>query len=143
MAQPLFAAYENERNRMDAAAGNIGNADNMISNNYLTAGQVLDSHAQNVLNANKQAFEDQRLAPVRGILEAMPTISGIGSSYGTQTGQSRSSSKVPIGQQIMGGAMIGASAMSGFPGFTNGMGNMISGAPWSYGSSWAPWVQRA
>lgn len=65
MAQPLFAAYENERNRMDAAAGNIGNADNMISNNYLTAGQVLDSHAQNVLNANKQAFEDQRLAPVR------------------------------------------------------------------------------
>jgi len=42
----------------------------------------------------------------------------------------------------MGAAILGApwggSTIGGLIG--TGLGNMAMGAPWSYGSSWAPWV---
>ena len=155
MAEPLFAAYENERSRMDGAAGALPGVDQIINGNYLTAGQILDSHAQNLVNAQQQQFEADRVAPVRGIMQAMPMVNQIGSQYGTQTSSGSSTQKskqrTPLGEQIMGGAlmagsmlaapMTGGASLGGMIG--NGMGNMIQGAPWSYGNSWTPWVQGA
>lgn len=144
MAEPLFNAYEAERSRMDNAAGQLPNIDQLISGNYLTAGNILDSHAQNLVNAQQQQFEEDRLAPVRGINEALPMINQIGSQYGTQTGTQKGTTKesTPIGQQILGGAMMAAGAMTGMPMLGgmigNGMGQMMGatpsgGYPWSLG----------
>lgn len=153
MAEPLFQAYENERGRMDNAAGALPQVDQIINGNYLQAGNILDQYSQNLVNAQQQQFEEDRAAPVRGIMEAMPTLSGLGSQFGTQTskGTSTTTQKTPLGQQILGGAMMagqllaapmtGGASLGGMIG--NGMGNMIQGAPWSYGNSWTPWVQGA
>jgi hypothetical protein len=173
MAEPLFNAYENERNRQHSAAGALPGVDQMISGNYLQAGNVLDQHAQALVNAQQQQFEDDRLAPVRGITQAMPTINGVGGQYGTQTssGTNTNQTRTPLGQQLLGAGLMGASVlaapytggaslgglgagasmMGGGGGgqqsvggmIGNGMGNMAQGAPWSYGNSWTPWVQRA
>lgn len=169
MAEPMFAAYENERNRQQQAAGQLPGVDQIISGNYLQAGNMIDQHAQALLDANRQQFEEDRAAPVRGIMEAMPTLSGLGGQFGTQTssGTSTSRSSPSLGQQIAGGALMGLSALAapatggmslgglgagaGMMGggqslggaLFSGLGNMAQGAPWSYGSSWAPWVQPA
>lgn len=152
MAEPLFNAYENERSRMDGAAGALPGVDQIINGNYLQAGNILDSHAQNLVNAQQQQFEADRMAPIRGIMEGLPIINQIGSQYGTTNtnGKSTTSQSTPLGQQILGGAMMAGSLLGapmtggaslGMLG--QGMGNMLQGAPWSYGSSWDPMVQRA
>lgn len=148
MAEPLFNAYENERSRMDNAAGQLPNVDQIINGNYLQAGNILDQYSQNLVNAQQAQFEADRMAPVQGILQALPTINQIGSQYGTQTSNGTSTSKTstPLAQQILGGAMMAGGLASGIPGMGmigQGMGNMIQGAPWSYGNSWTPWVQGA
>lgn len=159
MAEPLFAAYENERNRQQQAAGQLPSVDQIISGNYLQAGNIMDRYSQALVDANRQQWEEDRAAPVRGITEAMPLLNQIGSQYGTQnsSGTSVSRSSPSLGQQIAGGALMGLSALAAPAtggaslglgssiGATlfNGLGNMMQGAPFSYGSSWAPWVQRA
>lgn len=147
MADPLFQAYERERSRMDNAAGQLPQVDQIISGNNLQAGNILDQYSQNLINAQQQQFEADRMAPVRGITEAMPMLNQIGSQYGTQTSQGTQTSKqsTPLGQQILGGAMMlggAASGLGGLGAIGTGMGNMIQGAPWSYGNSWQPWVQK-
>lgn len=169
MAEPLFAAYENERNRQQQAAGQLPGVDQIISGNYLQAGNIIDRHAQALLDAQQQQFEADRAAPVRGIMEAMPTLSGVGGQFGTQTQNSTQTTRSTpaVGQQIAGGALMGASLLAapmtggaslaglgagaGMMGggqtlggaLFSGLGNMTQGAPWSYGNSWQPWVQRA
>jgi len=149
MADPLFRAYEAERGRMDAAAGQLPNVDQIISGNNLQAGNILDQHSQALVNAQQAQFEADRMAPVRGIMEALPTVNQLGSQYGTQSSQGTSTTKqsTPLAQQLLGGAMMlgsipmtGGTSLGGMIG--SGMGNMIQGAPWNYGSSWSPWVQR-
>lgn len=147
MAEPLFRAYEAERGRMDSAAGMLPQVDQIISGNNLQAGNILDQYSQNLINAQQQQFEADRMAPVRGITEAMPMLNQIGSQYGTQTSQGTQTSKqsTPLGQQILGGAMMlggAASGLGGLGAIGTGMGNMIQGAPWSYGNSWQPWVKK-
>lgn len=113
MAEPLFQAYENERNRMDGAAGALPGVDQIINNNYLQAGGILDSYAQNLVNAQQQQFEADRLAPVRGIMEVMPMINQLGAQYGTTNtqGHQTTSQSTPLGQQILGGAMMAGSLL--------------------------------
>lgn len=170
MASPLFNAYEAERNRQQQSAGALPGVDQIISGNYLQGGNVIDQHAQALLDANRQQFEDDRAAPVRGILQAMPTLSGVGGQFGTQTssGTQTNTTRPSVGQQILGGAMMGASvlaapytggaslgglgagaSMMGGGGQSIGgsmfssLGNMAQGVPAGYGNSWAPWIQRS
>lgn len=151
MADPLFRAYEAERGRMDNAAGQLPQVDQIISGNYLQAGNILDQYSQNLINAQQAQFEADRMAPVRGITEAMPMLNQLGSQYGTQTSNGKQTTKesTPWAQQALGGAMMAGSLLSapmtggaslGMIGA--GMGNLMKGAPWSYGSSWSPWVQK-
>ncbi len=46
---------------------------------------------------------------------------------------------------LLGLGSLVVSAATGMPtnAFTRGMSNVTQGAPWSYGSSWTPWVQRS
>lgn len=149
MAQPLFNAFENDQARRLQAAGMLPGISAGNAMNAIQAGQIGEGYDQRNIDADRQAFEEQRLAGLRPILETMPVTGAIGGMGGTQTSQTKQST--PIGQQILGAGMMGASIL-GAP-FTggaslggmigSGLGNMAMGAPWSYGSSWAPWVQAA
>jgi len=139
LAQPLFAAYENDMARRMGAATGIMGADQQRIGNQLGAGEIIDSHNQARINADRELFEEQRTAPLRAWSEVYPMASDLGSRFGSST--QTQTQKTPLAQQIAGGAMMGVGLMSGIPGVAAGAGNLLQGAPWSYGSSWAPWVK--
>lgn len=145
MADPLFQSYENERNRQGQAAAAMPGLDQVLAGNTLTAGNIYDQHAQANLDAQRQQWEEQRAAPVRGIQEAMPLLNQLGQTYGTQTtnGTQTQKTSTPLAQQIMGGAMMGAQLFSPQGMIGSGISNLSNGAPWSYGNSWEPWVKGA
>ena len=145
MAQPLFAAYENDMNRQMSAAGNLANTDQMRIGNQMGAGQVLDSYGQSKINADMQKFEQDRTAPLRAWSEVAPYATQLGSMFGTQNGTvngtSTQSSQQPWGNMLAGGLMAGAGAMTGNPAMAmGGAGGLFGGgggasAPWSMPST--------
>jgi hypothetical protein len=139
LAAPRYQNYMAERANMGQAAGLLPQVDNQISQNLLTAGQTSEAY-------DRAKFEEQRLAGLRPYLETAPLLQGYGKMGGTQTGTTTSKSSPGLGQQIAGGVMTGVGLMTGMPQLGmigTGVGNMMQGAPWSYGSSWTPWVQGA
>ena len=146
MAQPLFQAYEADQARRLQAAGMLPSisAGNALA--AIQAGQIGESYDQRNIDAARQAWEEQRMAGLRPILETLPVTTGIGGLGGTSTSQTKQSGgglfDSILGTGMMGAAILGApwggSTIGGLIG--TGLGNMAMGAPWSYGSSWAPWV---
>jgi hypothetical protein len=136
LAQPLFAAYENDMGRRMAAGAALPGVDQQRITNQLGAGNILDSYNQNKINADRQAFEENRTAPIRAWSEVAPLATQMGSTFGTQTGQSTSTtqqSQSPLAM-IGGGLMAGAGLLTGMP--TMGMGGL--GGPFGSTSS-SPW----
>lgn len=136
MAQPLFNAYENDMARKMQAAGLLPQVDQQAINNKIGAGQIMDSYNQNKINADMKAFEENRTAPMKAWSEVSPYAMQMGSAFGTQTGNSTTTSKQsqsPL-SMIGGGLMAGAGVLSGMPGLTSalGLGGMFGqpSAPW-------------
>lgn len=139
LAAPRYQNYMAERSNMGQAAGLLPQVDNQISQNLLTAGQTSEAY-------DRAKFEEERLAGLRPYLETAGLLQGYGSMGGTRTGTTTSKSSPGLGETIAGGAMTGLGLMTGVPQIGmigTGIGNMMQGAPWSYGSSWTPWVQGA
>lgn len=135
LAQPLFASYENDMNRRMNAAGGYQDADQTRIGNTMGAGQVRDSYAQSKINADMNAFEEQRKAPMRAWSEVAPMASQIGAQFGTQSGTSNTTSKNSqgLGSSILGGGMALAGLASGFPalgGLFGGGAQAAPSAPW-------------
>lgn len=150
LANPLFAAYESDMARKMSAGQMLPGLDQARIGNMMGAGQVQDSYNQNKINADRQAFEENRTAPLKAWSEIYPMAAGLGSQFGTQTqqGTSTQTSKTPMGQMIGGGVMAGLGLMTGNPmAALGGIGGALGGgaaqqpsAPWSWnapsGSSW-------
>jgi hypothetical protein len=139
MAQPLFAAYEADRARQMQAAGLLPQIDQQRITNTLGAGNIQDSYNQNKINADRQLFEETRTAPMRAWSEVAPLATQIGSQFGTQTGNSTTTSqqKQSPMSMIAGGLMAGAGLMTGNPMMAmGGLGSMSGGGA---GQSAAPW----
>lgn len=139
LAAPRYQNYMAERANMGQAAGLLPQVDNQISQNLLTAGQTSEAY-------DRAKFEEERLAGLRPYLETAGLLQGYGSMGGTQTGTTTSKSSPGLGETIAGGVMTGVGLMSGMPQLGmigTGVGNVMQGAPWSYGSSWTPWTQGA
>lgn len=138
LAAPRYQQYQNERAAQGQAAGMLPGVDAMAGEQTLRAGQYEDTF-------NRGQWEDQRMAGLRPYLETGGLLQGYGnmggSSQGTSQGTTTSSSNPSLGSQILGGGMMGLGMMSGIPGLGQGLGNLAQGAPYSYGSSWTPWVQ--
>lgn len=136
MSQPLFAAFENDMGRKMQAAGLMPQVDQQRIGNQLGAGQIMDSWNQSKLNADRGAFEENRTAALRPWTEVAPYATQLGSAFGTQTGNSTSTTKQSQSPAAMigGGLMAGAGVLSGMPGLTSalGLGGMFgqSSAPW-------------
>lgn len=141
LAQPLFNAYESDEARKLQAAGLLPTVSQQAINNQLGAGQILDSYSQNKINAEMQKFKEQQLAPLQGVNAVFPYASQLGSQFGTQTGRSTNtqSSSPGVGQQVLGGLMMGAGALSGNPMLGAQLSGMMGGnvalAPWSWGTT--------
>lgn len=139
LAAPRYQNYQAERANQQQAASLLPQVDAQIAQNQLTAGQTQEAY-------DRAKWEEQRTAGLRPYLETQGLLQGYGNMGGTTTSSSSSSSRPSLGSQIAGGVMTGLGVMSGIPQIGmigTGVGNMMQGAPWSYGSSWSPWVQRA
>lgn len=117
MAQPLFNAFENDQARRLQAAGMLPGISTANAQNAITAGVMGEDYEQRNIDAARESFEEQRLAGLRPILETLPVTTGIGGLGGTSNSVSKTST--PFGQQVLGGAMMGASVL---------------GAPWGAGT---------
>lgn len=136
LAQPLFSAYENDSNRQLQAAGMLPGVDQGIINNRLGAGEIQDSYNQNRINSDREEFEDRRTAPIRAWNEVAPWASQIGSQFGTQNGTQTQTTKTPLSQQVLGGALALGGLASGVGGL-GAVGGMIgkmgtTASPWSW-----------
>lgn len=146
-AQPLFANYEAERARQDAAAGLLPQIETQAGRNAVDAGQIGEGYTQRQLDAARALFEEQRTAGLKPLSEALPfaQLGGLGGTASSQ-GTDVTKSKQPLGNMI-GGGLLTAAGILGAP-FTGGaslgltgIGSSLTGAPSGYGSSWAPWVR--
>ena len=139
LAAPRYQNYMAERAAQGQAAGLLPGVDASIGQQQLTAGQINEGY-------DRAKFEEDRLAGLRPYLETQGILGQYGNMGGTSTGTTTSKSTPSLGQTIAGGVMTGVGLMSGMPGIGmigQGIGNTMQGAPWSYGSSWAPWTQTA
>lgn len=141
LAAPRYQNYMAERAAQGQAAGLLPGVDASIGQQQLTAGQINEGY-------DRAKFEEDRLAGLRPYLETQGILGQYGNMGGTSTGTTTSKSTPSLGSQIAGGVMTGVGLMSGMPGMgmggmMSGIGNTMQGAPWSYGSSWAPWTQAA
>lgn len=137
LAAPRYQNYQFERSNQGQAAGLMPGLEAGIGQNQVAAGQLREGY-------DKARFDEQRTAGLRPYLETAPLIQGYGNMGGTSEGTTTSKSSPSLGSQIAGGAMMGLGLMGGNPlgMIGQGIGNTMQGAPWSYGSSWSPWVQR-
>jgi len=139
LAAPRYQNYMAERANQTSAAGLLPDVDNLISQNQITAGQTKEAY-------DRAQFEENRLAGLRPYLETQGLLGQYGNMGGTTTSKSTTTSDPSLGSQIAGGVMTGVGLMTGMPQIGmigTGVGNLAKGAPWSYGSSWTPWVQGA
>lgn len=146
MAQPLFAAYENDMGRKMQAASALPGIDQQRITNAIGAGGILDSYNQSKINADRQAFDERRTAPLKAWSEVFPMAQSLGTQFGTQT-QDQNSTNVQksgggIGQQILGGLMMAGGLATGMPGLGTmaaqgrGLfGGNVGIAPWTYNVS--------
>lgn len=135
LAAPRYQNYMAERAAQGQAAGLLPQVDSQISQNLLTAGQTSEAY-------DRAKWEEERLAGLRPYLETQGLLQGYGSMGGTTTSESSSKSKTPIGEQILGGTMMGVRALTGMPGIGGIQTNVNapSGSlPWhdNYNSLWA------
>lgn len=144
LAAPRYQNYMAERAAMGQAAGLLPQVDSQISQNLLTAGQTSEAY-------DRAKWEEERLAGLRPYLETQGLLQGYGSMGGTVTKSTTEKSKTPLGEQILGGAMMGVRALTGMPGIggiQTSVGLMGGGMSYggqgayapTYGSglSWAP-----
>lgn len=142
MAQPLFAAYENDMGRKMQAASSLPGIDQQRITNAVGAGGIMDSYKQSKINADMKAFDERRTAPLKAWSEIFPMVQSLGGQFGTQT-QDQTSTQTQkqgggLGQQILGGLMMAGGMATGMPGLGMGAGGLFGGggnaalAPWTY-----------
>jgi len=139
LAAPRYAQYQNERGAQGSAAGLLPQVDAQAAQQQIQAGQLREGY-------DKAQFDENRTAGLRPYQETAGLLQGYGNMGGSSTGTTTNTTTPSLGSQIAGGAMAGLGMMTGIPGMGmigQGIGNSMQGAPWSYGSSWSPWVQGA
>lgn len=115
-AQPLFQAYEAERQRQMQAAGMLPGVSRDIAANMIGAGQAREGYDQKDLDADRQKFEEEKYAGLQPYAAATPLLSTIGNAGGTsQSNSTTTTSQNPI-STIAGLGMMGAGLMTGMPG---------------------------
>ena len=152
LAAPRYQNYMAERANMGQAAGLLPQVDGQIAQNLLTAGQTSEAY-------DRAKWEEERLAGLRPHLETAPLLQGYGRMGGTKTTSESSSKSTPIGEQILGGTMMGVRALTGMPGIggiqtsvapgmgliggglsgNNTSGAYAAGLPWAPNQAYAPW----
>lgn len=136
LAAPRYQNYMAERQNMGHAAGLLPQVDNMVSQNQITAGQTSEAY-------DRAKFEEERLAGLRPYLETAPLLQGYGRMGGTTTSSSTETSKTPVGEQILGGAMMGVQALTGMPGIGGIRTNVGGGSGWGYAPQGSlPWQEN-
>lgn len=145
LAPILYQAWEADQGRRMTAASALPGLDQQRIANLSNVGQMQDSYSQAKIDANRQAWEENRAAPIRGFSEIAPSLFNMAQLGGTSSSSTKNSQG--LGSSIVGGLMAGASLfnplVTGVSALASGVKNMSQGAPWSFGSSWTPWVQGA
>jgi hypothetical protein len=109
MAQPLFNTYQNERGLQQQAAGMLPGVSQGIIGNQINAGQLAEGYDQRNIDAQRQAFEEARIAGLRPYAQGTDVLAKIGASGGTTTETSTRYVQPSPVQQIVGGAMMAGS----------------------------------
>ena len=113
MAQPLFNLHENERQRQERAAGVLPQLYGQNAAAQIQAGSAYDQDRQNQINADRQAWEDERLAPIRGTMDVLPSLIGLGNVGGTSSGTTTQTQQQSPWQTAAGlGSMAAGAAMN-------------------------------
>lgn len=131
LAAPRYQNYQNERGFQQNAAMALPGVDERIGQREIEAGQVAEGYDQRRYDADRQAFDERRMAGMQPYAAALPFLLEAGNAFGsgtstetgtqsgTQVGQESSTTtqrqRTPLGQQIMGGLMMGGSLFSGLP----------------------------
>lgn len=146
MARPLFNLHESERQRQERAAGVLPQLYGQDAAARIQAGQAFDQDRQNQLNTDRQLWEEQRLAPVRGVMDMFPYMTGLGQMGSESTSSTTQTQRPSDMQTAIGiGSAVGGMAMNAFaPGMGSMMGMMGSmgggmggGNPWMSGGPMA------
>jgi hypothetical protein len=137
MAQPLFQTYENERGRQMQAAGMLPGVSQGIIGNMVGSGQMSEGYDQRNIDAQRQAFEEARIAGLRPYDQGTDVLAKIGASGGTSTGtssgtQTQYTRPSPF-QTVLGAGMMGASLFS--PTGIFGAGGMFPASSWFGGGN--------
>lgn len=149
IAQPLFANYENERNRQMQSAGGLASLEQQNAENMIRGGGLRQAQNQAELDAQRMQFEEERTKGLRGFQDVYPMLSQIAGMGGTSTTNSKSTqSQQPNGLAIAGGlgalglglatggagfgALGGLGGLGGLGSLFGGMGGMGGVSPTSY-----------
>jgi len=125
-----FSAYENDMQRRMAAAGQMPALEAERAQRMLGAGQIGEGYQRDKIAADQAAFNEAKTAGVLPYLTGGDALRGFGSTFGTQTQRSKSSTDPGLGNQILGGAMMGLQMMAGLPpmgGLGGGMSGLMGG----------------
>jgi len=133
LAAPRYQNYQAERSAQGQAAGLLPQVDAQAAQQALTAGQIKEGY-------DKAQWDENRTAGLRPYLETQGLLGTYGNMGGTSTGTSTSSSSPSLGQQILGGGMMGLSMLGGgsnplgmIGAQTRGLfGGNVGINPWSY-----------
>lgn len=128
LAAPRYQNYQAERSAQGQAAGLLPQVDAQAAQQALTAGQIKEGY-------DKAQWDENRTAGLRPYLETQGLLGTYGNMGGTSTGTSTTSSSPSLGQQILGGGMMGLSMLGGNP-----FGMIGSGATSGYAPNGSlPW----
>lgn len=133
LAAPRYQNYQAERSAQGQAAGLLPQVDAQAAQQALTAGQIKEGY-------DKAQWDENRTAGLRPYLETQGLLGTYGNMGGTSTGTSTTSSSPSLGQQILGGGMMGLSMLGGgsnplgmIGAQTRGLfGGNVGINPWSY-----------
>lgn len=131
MAQPLFSLYENERQRQDNAAAVLPSLYGQNATAQIQSGQAFDQDRQGVLDNDRQVWEERRTAPIRGTMDVLPSLIGLGNVGGTSSGTTTTSQASDPWQTVAGLGGIAAGAAMNYA--TGGASGALSGASGAMG----------
>lgn len=148
-AQARLSNYNTERGNQNQAADTMTRyglgAGDIASQGSAAEAQRLGYLAQ-AGQTQDEMDASQREAPLRATEWQAGLTTPIAGLGGTQS--STQTVKPSMGQQILGGGMMGLGMLTGGGGGMlaaggSGLGNLLAGAPQGYGSTWTPWTRKA
>lgn len=125
MAAPMFANYENERNRQTQAAQMLPQMDRANAENMIRAGQLSEGYDRERVAADWQKWQEQQDSPLRALQKTQGMASDIGSRFGTQTQTTQTRSNP--WETALGIGMMGIGGLNGL----GGLGGLFGQTVWN------------